>query len=513
MKVSVICSRLGKAAAALCLLSAVFSAHAQKSPPRLFEHLKPGSVQELPSPREAVASAAVRVNIPGLKTLDKNDRLFLNFASNMEWVGTIERIEKRSDDSFSVFGDIENTPHGRFILTVEQEVLIANVDASYYNMQFKTRYVRDGIHLLFQINDNRYQPCADNEPSQTNWEPEQDDSEFAPPADLPSDFQTMGGDGDDFGTAACVRPRAGLDVMIVYTNVARNAMGGVNAANAEAQACVDAANDAYNLSNVNITMRLVYRGEVTYNESGSYEDHRNRLTNTSDGIMDNVHTLRDQYRADDVILLVNDGAYCGIAWCHPVTSARAFCIVNWTCTTGNNSFAHELGHNQGCAHNREDAGSCNLYSYSYGHRFIGNSSNRYRTIMSYATGSYSSSTRIRRFSNPNVFFDGVRTGVAIGSSGESHNTQTIENTRLDREVFRRLDMWADFAHGGTEIGSFDLPYNTTIEAVNAMTTTLDTNLIDYPELNIKAGSQGGAVNISKRMRVKACGGVVRIGAP
>jgi len=482
------------------------------APVRVFEHIKPGTVKDLPQlGKEAMGSVLVRVRLNELKPLEKGSRVYLNLNRNLEWVGKINRIDRRTESSYSIFGELENIPHGHFILTVEGDAVVANIDAAFFNMQFLTRYVRDGIHLLYQIDTSKYDDCANDQPNESGWEPEEEESAIPPIAGSGSDFQPAG--GGDFGTAACTRPTPTLDVAIFYTNVARAAMGGVNASNAQAQAAVDAANQAYANSNIALQMRLVYRGEVTYNESGTFEEHRNRLTDASDGVMDGVHGLRDQYRADDVILFVDDGDYCGIAWCQPVTAARAFCIVSWDCAVGNNSFAHEIGHNQGCAHNREDAGSgCNLYSYSYGHRFIASGS-RYRTIMSYASGSYDPSTRIRYFSNPNVSFNGVATGVAIGSSGEAHNAQTITNTRFDRENFRLLDVWADLDYSGFfEFGTFDFPFNTTVEGVNAITNTIDTNLIDFPVLHIKASARAETLTISKRMRIEACGGLVRIGA-
>lgn len=498
----------------ICAMSLVFQSQAQTSrqaPVRVFEHVKPGTVKDLPMlGKEAMGSVLVRPRLNAIQGVGKGGRLYLNLERGLEWVGTITRIDKRTDTSYSIFGDLENIPHGYFILTVEGDAMIANIDAATYNMQFLTRYVRDGIHLLYQLDTNQYDPCADDETSVENWEP------VTPEPFVPG----LGGDRGDFSPAgdfepsACTRPAPFLDVAIFYTNIARSAMGGVNAANAQAQAAVDAANQAYQQSNINLTMRLVYRGEVTYNESGTFEQHRNRLTDTSDGVMDGVHGIRDQYRADDVILFVDDSDFCGIAWCQPVTAARAFCIVKWDCAVGNNSFAHEIGHNQGCAHNREDAGSvCNLYSYSYGHRFIGNNGSRYRTIMSYASGSYDPSTRIRYFSNPNVSFQGQPTGVNIGSSGEAHNAQTITNTRLDRENFRLLDVWVDLDYTFfIELGIFDFPFNTAAEGVAAITNTIDTNLIDFPTLHIKASARAETLTISKRMRIQACGGLVRIGS-
>jgi len=188
-------------------------------------------------------------------------------------------------------------------------------------------------------------------------------------------------------------------------------------------------------------------------------------------------------------------------------------VVLWDCAVSNFSFAHELGHNQGCAHNREDAGLfCNRYSYSFGHRFTGATQGRLRTILSYASGTFENSTRIGRFSNPDVNFDGRATGVPIGQSNEAHNAQTITNTRRSVEDFRgsRYEVWVDMVAGfPTGRGTFDSPYLLLSSGVNRIMP--EDQALQLPLLRVKAGRSSQTITISKPMEIRACGGLVEIG--
>ena len=44
---------------------------------------------------------------------------------------------------------------------------------------------------------------------------------------------------------------------------------------------------------------------------------------------------------------------------------------------------HEIGHNMGCAHDRNNAGG-STFSYAYGHRWNGNNGTLYRSTMAYS---------------------------------------------------------------------------------------------------------------------------------
>ena len=67
----------------------------------------------------------------------------------------------------------------------------------------------------------------------------------------------------------------------------------------------------------------------------------------------------------------------------------------------NYTLAHEIGHNLGCLHNREDASWTNAYDYGdfcFGKRWLVGAEG-YRTVMSYNNASQYNN-RIPHFSNP-----------------------------------------------------------------------------------------------------------------
>jgi hypothetical protein len=303
-----------------------------------------------------------------------------------------------------------------------------------------------------------------------------------------------------------------FDMMIVYTDVARQAAGGTSAMNAECQLAVEVANEAYGNSEIDARLRLVYRGEVTYDENGSLEDHLDRLVWDDDGVMDEVHDLRDTFHVDVVTLFMDDDdgqGWCGLARCLPSTPERAFNVVRWDCAAGDLSYVHEVGHNQGCAHDRDhtDPGVCDAYSYSFGWRFRGDLSyTLYRTVMAYRPGD-----RIPYFSNPDVEYDGTPTGVPVGDFDESHNAQTINLRRSIVESHRmtRFDIWVDFDHTGAEDGTFDQPYDTVAEGAAAVGAGVGAS--ERPNLWIKAGSTAETATIDKPMAIHSCGGRVTIG--
>ena len=88
------------------------------------------------------------------------------------------------------------------------------------------------------------------------------------------------------------------------------------------------------------------------------------------------------------------------------------------------TLAHEIGHNMGCLHNREDAsGSLEDYDYkafAFGKRWFLEGEG-YRTIMAYNDASKSYNNSIPFFSNPSVSYLGVPTG----NSGQEDNALAL----------------------------------------------------------------------------------------
>jgi hypothetical protein len=360
----------------------------------------------------------VTIDVIGLASLMRQpgDTLELDLFDDASFVGVLERVETRSPDSYTLMGRLAEEEHSSFTLAVKSGVVVANIRVPTKQAYYQIRYLGLGVHVIREIDQSEFPACGVG-------------PEMGPPP--PAQPAPNGGPGrscDDDGTA--------IDVLVVYTPTARAAVGGTEAMEALIDLAFAESNIAYTNSLINTELRLAHQAETDYNELGSFSDHLYRLTDPVDGFMDEVHTLRELYRADMVTLLVNDTQYCGIAWVmtelSPDFEAYAFNVVAQNCATGYYSFSHELGHNQGCAHDRANAGVPGLYDYSYGYQ---NPDGLFRTVMAYncPTGC----PRIDHFSNPDVDYTGLPTGVPVGEPDAAHNALTINNTALTVANFRK----------------------------------------------------------------------------
>lgn len=229
------------------------------------------------------------------------------------------------------------------------------------------------------------------------------------------------------GTSALTQ----IDILVAYTNAASFYLGGDSNVEALIDLKIAEANNVV-FPNSQLPLRLhkvgTYR-DPYYNDSGNYND-LTFVTNNGDIALDQVHTLRNQLGAD-LVILVNGGSG-GIAWLmqYPSTgfAANAFGVVGQS-SLSSLTFAHEIGHIFGAHHNRENAivnGTLQqgAFPFSYGHHFQAptGSSNTYGTVMSYLGG------RIPYFSDPNVSYSGIPTGIPEGLPNEANNAETLRLT-------------------------------------------------------------------------------------
>jgi hypothetical protein len=211
-------------------------------------------------------------------------------------------------------------------------------------------------------------------------------------------------------------------VLVVYTESAANASGSIGNLILLAQ---DETNTSYSNSSISASVNIVLTAQVSYNEAlRSYLDHVNFLQGTTDGEMDIIHTWRDQYEADVVVLIVNDGELCGRAYQIMATANTAFAAVYYDCATGNYSFGHEIGHLQGARHENDPSGT---YEHGYVDPNCG-----WRTIM--ATVSACADLRVQYWSNPNVTYP--PTGQVMGTSTSNDNARKLNETKSTIAGFR-----------------------------------------------------------------------------
>ena len=214
-----------------------------------------------------------------------------------------------------------------------------------------------------------------------------------------------------------------IDILVVYTpeaiKIQRNMDNFV-------QFAIDNTNRIYENSRMDLRVRVVHNQQINYTQASNMQTDLSRLTytrghsNDPNGDMDEVHGLRDRYGADLVVLVVGrqSSGNCGWGWIpdfwlQPTRNwaDRGFSVVAaQNCETLTfHAFAHEVGHNQGAAHDPYNAG---YTAVSYGHGFC-NTDEDWNTIMSYSDNDGGNCRReIEYFSSPILSYDGTLTGDA-----------------------------------------------------------------------------------------------------
>ena len=311
-------------------------------------------------------------------------------------------------------GRIFGQEHSEAILAVTGDGVAGNIRTSTGEI-FQIRHVTGPVHLVRQVDGTQFPPDL-------------------PPLPGPLPGQALAGTSAPEVTSAATIPDNGslLDVMVLYTPSARQAVGGTDNMLNLIQLAVAETNQGYANSQVIQRLRLVHTYEVNYtevlNDSG-YSTALEQVRSTSDGYMDEIHGLRDEYGADLVSLWINNFLSGGLGYIMTSTewdfSSHAFTVCNYSKATGNYAFAHELGHNQGCQHNRNTDPSAGVFPYSHGYQQT-EADPRFQTIMAYDC---SGCIRLNGWSNPEVLVGGFPTGIVSTAEDSADNRLSLNNTR------------------------------------------------------------------------------------
>ena len=146
-----------------------------------------------------------------------------------------------------------------------------------------------------------------------------------------------------------------------------------------------------------------------------------QLQNPSDGVLDEMHAIRDRHAADLVVFVLEapgpDAIGRGFINSPGSRGAYGFSIVNRRELNEDRLLPHEIGHNLGLRHDwYVDASVGSALSFAKGFTSL---PGRFRDIMSYVDlcrDTHIDCSRVLAFSNPGLIHQGQALGVPIGTS-------------------------------------------------------------------------------------------------
>ena len=389
-----------------------------------------------------LAAARVRAEAgggaPGLLDLNLFDDARFR-ATNLE--------ARPTSGGYALTGNLEGEPFSVVSLVVNGDVILGSVEAP--GVLYGIQRAGDGHVTIRQAGENDLPFCggAVDPAEERGGAPA-----LPPPAaaaaaarDLP--FVTTP------QTAVTV-----VDVLTAYTSAARESLGGVSVMEALIDLHFVNVNRYYADSGAKVRFDVVGVVEADYEETRTSFDLF-PLVLPRDGLMDEIHEIRDATGADIVHVFELHAPYCGIAYLMTTVSSsfanRAFGLTNVACSSA--TVAHELGHNMGLQHDRwteslDDGLTNRPYAGSYGYvneRILTDagveSSSVWATIMAYSTlcrhMGHGSCARLLAFSNPTLNHEGDPVGVpstadANSITGPADAVSTLNATRATVAAFR-----------------------------------------------------------------------------
>jgi len=377
---------------------------------------------------------------PELRELNQSnvkDTILLDFFEDKKYKAVIKKVTVGKDGATAITSRIVGTKFGYCYISISDEGILVSTELPESDEQFDIVKINNRIYLSqTKMSVARKKILEGSEP-------------IIPEGMHDYNNPILNGIQDNNLEGDVI-----IDVMIVYTKAAKewanDYSSGIDNVIAIA---MEKANEAMQNSGTGITFNLVYKYQTDYKEVNSNEDLY-RLCTKDDGYLDEVHTLREQYKADLVVLMPMVSFTGGVAYLLTNENGNkdlcSFSLTRVQQAATGYTLVHELGHNMGCSHSKSQnyqAGP-GLYYYSAGWR--GPELGGYTTIMSYESGSYYSDhhtyPHIPYFSSPDIVID----GVTIGHSIDGDNVLTLKKTKHvtsqytihDNEIFLTISNYS-----------------------------------------------------------------------
>ena len=277
-----------------------------------------------------------------------------------------------------------------------------------------------------------------------------------------------------------------ISMMTVFTSDAANKIHDIYAFS---EMAVAVANFSYRASSIKGRFKLT--NVVAHSQDGTNLTALNslsRIVNSTDGWMDDVHTLRDQNEADIVVLFTATD-YDAYVLEILARQENAFAVSNYDLSHTTGTFSHEVGHLLGAKH----------YGTAGFTGGDGEPEGAWITLMTSTQTCTKQCSSIDLFSNPKLTFMGQPTGVA----GVTDNARMI-NWYISAFASYRGSTYADISGEGTLLENGALVTDIA-GATSPHRGAGPTYIIEVPSgaTNLRIQTSGGTGNLDLYVKAKA----------
>lgn len=406
--------------------------------------------KEFYMPYEKIGSVELNPQIWDVKSYSAGAKLFIELFDDKSYLTTIDRVNRNVNGTLSIRSRFDDYPMGYIILNKTDGYVTASIRLPEKNERYSINTdAESGLTYLKRLDVPKIDFIESGPPLVADKYPQLDKKQL-----------------ERLKEAAekNYRDTANVDVMIVYTPTAEGwANANQGSINNTIAMAMEKAQLALENSETKMNVTLVHSNLVNYTESGNSVTDLQGLT-YGHGPFGEVHQWREIYGADLVALFAHVSDVGGIAWLLTNkfgSPSWGFSLTRVQQAGTSYTHVHEMGHNMGCHHHKEQntqPGPTNWSNWpeniwSAGWRWLGMNNQMFCTVMTYTSGEYFpdslDATRVPYLSNPDIeFLEGM-----TGHPADGDNARTLREIRHVIAAYKQptlftLTLEADPPEGG-----------------------------------------------------------------